>query len=419
MKPNLDRGFAETDPLLQAFRIGPHAFPGIWRSMFPAALARLQFPEERRASCSNCPKACYDDYRADYRCCTYHPRIPNFLLGLAQETNAGQKAVDELLRRGMLLPEGMHSSPQQWLDFLDDSETDQFGRSQKVLCPMLDPESGFCNAHAFRNAVCSTYFCYHDHGSSGELFWSLIQTLGTQLEMRLGQWALRQIGFDLDHYFVTLNELAPHLPSLSSATGWTPAALAKLWGPWYGREKQLLKDCATLIAKHRDELWTIAQDLTIQEAPLFDQALLDAVPEAQRSELEAEDESATDRIDLEELWQECLDSHAELWSWPAGRVTLSPNARIIDNPRLSPEQIYAQAKPYILEYRYPQQDNQLAFSLGLDASEQKILALFDQQPRELSQIFAEQAWLAEVPRARSFMSEMLRRKVLWSVPKIS
>ncbi len=176
---------ATRDPIEQAFKIGHHWVPGIWRYMLPGALTEMTLPQERLATCLNCPKARFEGWRPDYRCCTYHPRVPNFLLGLALSEPASAKIIKRLVREGFLLPEGMISSPNQWAHYLTDTGEDRFGRSEKVLCPFLEQKSGLCQLYAFRNSVCSTFFCQHDHGDKGDRFWSSVQTVAQQVEMAL------------------------------------------------------------------------------------------------------------------------------------------------------------------------------------------------------------------------------------------
>jgi Fe-S-cluster containining protein len=383
------------DPLLQPFHLGRQTFPGIWRVMMPAALSELRFPDERNASCMNCPKSCHDEWRPDYRCCTYHPRISNFLLGLACRTVDGERAVDELLQRGMVLPEGMHSSPRQWLDFVDDEHHDLFGKSQKVLCPMLDPVSGYCRVHAFRNSVCSTYFCTKDHGHPGEVFWSQIQTLGTQLEMRLAQWALRQVGFDLDASLRVLDELAPELSRASGPQGWHPEVLKKIWGQGWGHEKEILLACAAVIHRHQDQLWSIAQQETIKEPHLFDQALMQAVPDEQRDIVDEDDAEWEEVSDLAALWEDCLTAHDALWADPDGAFSLSPNVNIIPN-----------GAGFLLEYRFQNPERSLYFRLALNSEQKSLLESF-QTPGPLK---------AEDPEAQDFLREMMHRKVLRPLP---
>ncbi|MDQ3234589.1 MAG: hypothetical protein M3Q07_22525 [Pseudobdellovibrionaceae bacterium] len=392
-----------SDPLLQPLRMGRQTFPGIWREMMPQALQQLRFPEERQAECMNCPKSCYENWRTDYRCCTYHPRISNFLLGLACQTPVGENAVDDIIRRGMLLPEGMHSSPQQWLDFVDDEHEDRFGKSQKVLCPMLDSATGYCRVHVFRNSVCSTYFCEKDQGHAGQEFWSQVQTLGTQLEMRLAQWALREIGFDVEASLRALDELAPHLSQVSHDHGWHPDALRRIWGAWWGREKELLLACAAVIVKNRDRLWSIAQQQVIAEPYLFDQALLQEVPEEQRQD---EEDEAWEEVDLSALRQDCLVAHDALWDEPQDLFMLSPNVLFIPNHRQTAEEIYHQDKAVFVEYRFQNPERSLYFRLGISQEQQAALESFRGSGRKLCEAGNDQL---------EFLKEMVHREVLWVV----
>lgn len=383
------------DPLLQPLQLGRQTFPGIWRAMMPAALLDLRFPDERNATCMNCPKSCHDGWRPDYRCCTYHPRISNFLLGLACRTAEGERAVDELLERGMVLPEGMHGSPRQWLDFVDDEYQDLYGKSQKVLCPMLDPTNGHCRVHAFRNSVCSTYFCTKDQGHAGELFWSQIQTLGTQLEMRLAQWALRQVGFDLDASLLALDELAADLTQTSQPQGWHPDALKKIWGKGWGHEKEILLACAAVIHRHQDQLWSLAQQETIQEAQVFDQALMSAVPDEQKEIVEEDDAACEEVLDLSALWEDCLTAHDALWADPQGLFILSANVNFVP-----------QGPNFSLEYRFQNPERSLYFSLDLTSQQKALLESF-QKPAPLK---------AQGSDAQDFLREMMHRKVLRPLP---
>ncbi|WP_141732196.1 hypothetical protein [Oligoflexus tunisiensis] len=393
----------DSELLLQPLRLGRQTFPGIWRVMMPPAFQKLRFPDEKQADCMNCPKSCYEEWRPDYRCCTYHPRIPNFLLGLACRTPEGHRAVDELLERGMVLPEGMHSSPRQWLDFVDDEHEDLFGKSQKVLCPMLDRVSGHCRVHAFRNSVCSTYFCDKEQGHAGEVFWSQIQTLGSQLEMRLAQWALREIGFDLDASIRALNELASDLTQASSDQGWHPAALQHIWGEHAGREKELLLACADVIVKNRDRLWSIARQQRIEEPHDFDAALLEKVPEEQQEILEEPDTEWTEIVDLEALWEDCRIAHDALWEEPSGLFTLSPQVSFVPNEYQSQEERYHQARPFFLEYRFQNPERSLYFRLAIRREEKAWLDSFAGSFRPLPTAGVE---------TQEFLKTMIHRRVL-------
>lgn len=388
------------DPLLSSWQWQGHYFPGIWAEMMPPEFLRLAIPRERQATCAHCPKSCYEAFRPDYRCCTYHPRVANFLLGLASETPTGRQAVESLISGSMLLPEGMHASPKQWLDFLDDQENDRFGRSTKVLCPLLIKESGLCSIHAFRNSVCSSYFCESDHGATGREFWGQIQTLGSQLEMALGQWALREIGFDLERYFATLNSLAPRLAQSSAENGWSAEALDLLWGSWKGRELFLLRESAAAIVSQRTNLWTIANQQTrlLLRADAFEAAL------DKCAGIDAEDDDAVN-FSAADSWANCQEVHALLWSWPSGPCRLSPHASFTANTLRSDEERYHAAKPYFLEYRF---GDDLQWRLAVSGAERDLLLRFRDAPQSLGE-----GLTGAAEEAETFLREMLNRKVLW------
>ncbi|MFY7929022.1 MAG: hypothetical protein ACOVS5_09125, partial [Oligoflexus sp.] len=342
----------QTNPLLfQAFTLGSQTFPGIWRSMMPKELLDLTFPHERRATCSSCPKACYAGFRPDYRCCTYHPRVANFLLGLATATERGDAAFDRALQRGLLLPEGFYAAPAQWIDFMRDQAEDLYGKSSRVLCPLLDTASGLCDIHAFRNAVCSTFFCYNDHGEAGSLFWTQLQTLGSQVEMILSQWALRRVGFDVDRYIHELDRMVEDLALVSTQEGWSARALQRLWGDWHGRERQLYRSCAEVILDHQHELWNLAQITPVREAALFEQAVDRLLPQDLRDD-EQEELGHPSDLDPAFSWKLCLSAYQKLWRWPEGkRLILDQTVSITENGRKTPRELYAADQPFILIYQ--------------------------------------------------------------------
>jgi Fe-S-cluster containining protein len=402
------------DPFLRPSRLGSHNFPGIWTAMMPRELFGLRIPEERRATCMNCPKAAYEGFRPDYRCCTYHPRVANFLLGLALETPVGERVLDNIMDRGMLIPEGMHYAPAQWVDYLDDLQNDAFGRSEKVLCPNLDQSTGYCNIHAFRNAVCSTFFCYKDHGDAGDGFWDQLQVLGSQVEMALGQWALAQVGFDLDRYFRAFDQLGKKIQKASGRLGWQDEARELLWGDWLGREKELMRACAAVVVRERENLWEIANSQPIRESARFDKAMVKAVPKRLEEQIDPEDleESGGETVRPSTIWQDVMKAYWKLWDLPEGAFALSGKVRIEGNPRQTSQDQFYQDKPYMILY-YPRKGSKvLDWKLGITDAEKAVLDLFAGKSRELDATLLMEPAIKALSNGKGFLAEMLRRKVL-------
>lgn len=341
------------DPIDQPIKLGTHWVPGVWRYMLPDALTGMNFPEERRSTCLNCPRARFEQWRPDYRCCTYHPRVPNFLLGLALTVPESAKIVTRLARDGFLMPEGMISSPNQWAFYLSDTAEDRFGRSEKVLCPFLERHSGLCNLYAFRNSVCSTFFCYHDHGDQGDRFWSSLQTVAQQVEMAIGQWALDELGFDVKAYMKRLNSLSKKIQKVSDPeTGaWSPAARKIAWGKYYGRELELLSGCADLVRKNRNELWEIANRIEILEPHKFDRAAVKVVPRKYRSEIDDDYYDTGETSPPRDIWRGLTMLHKNLWKSPEGTLQLSPRARININIEDDDEAKAKKHLSHVVEFR--------------------------------------------------------------------
>lgn len=403
------------DPILQPLRIGPHHFPGIWAYIMPQEMRGLKLPEERRATCMNCPKACYEGFRRDYRCCTYHPRIPNYLIGLASHTPAGQGMIDVLIKKNMLLPEGMSHAPQQWIDYLDDMEHERFGASQDVLCPMLDRSTGYCNVHAFRNSVCSTFFCYKDHGDVGDRFWGDVQTLGSQVEMSLSQWALEQVGFDLPRYFETFDELSANVGATSGQEGWSDEALHSLWGEWYGREKELMQACAKVISDNRDVLWEIANTCTIHESSAFNKAMVRAVPKRLKDQIDPtdlEDDQDVEAARPVDLWRQVLKSYEKLWDLPDGVYEFSARADIVLNSQDDDESQYNEEKPYSLRVYLSKGRKNLDWRMFISREEKEALEIFKAEGQVMNWQLITHPKIKALPSGKGFLAEMLRSKVL-------
>jgi Fe-S-cluster containining protein len=294
--------------------LGKHLVPGVWRRLLPAGREGMRFPDESRSSCGACPRVESDGYRPDYRCCTYFPRIPNYLLGFALLDPASRVHVESAAVAPFLMPEGFQASPQQWANFLTEAGEDRYGKSDLVLCPFLQRENGFCGIYKYRNAVCSTYFCYHDDGRQGVRFWSHLQTYMVQVEMALDQWCLEQLGFDVPAYIERLAGLVPQMDEVSRKkdAAWSAMARRAAWGDWYGRELEIYRACAQLVKKHESELLALVEAQKIREADAFEIAATKLVPQKHRGEIE--DDYDPDRVPYKpsRLWKAVEKAQAKL-----------------------------------------------------------------------------------------------------------
>jgi Fe-S-cluster containining protein len=234
--------------------------PELYRTLLPAFFAE-SVPEERKATCGSCamcpggvdavePVDGVDrQFRPDAKCCTFHPRLPNYLVGalLADERPAlaeGRRRIEEKLaaRVGLtpqwLRPPGKHR-------LLYDNVRHAFGRSLLLLCPFFERSEGTCTIWAHREAVCSTFFCRHVAGADGQRFWMALKSYLALCEQQLSRWALLELApaFVLEADPAADGPGGPLSAEELEDRAPTPAAYAALWRDWAGRERALYLAC--------------------------------------------------------------------------------------------------------------------------------------------------------------------------------
>jgi hypothetical protein len=163
-------------------------------------------PSEPKSTCDDCVM-CKSDLRPeiafnpDTRCCTYVPRMPNFLVGrLLQDDNPaladGQRTTRVRLAQGEgVLPIGVELTEGEGEAYDRLLKAESFGRDDEVACPhQLD--GGLCGIWLHRNGVCATWFCRHDRGVLGDAFWNAVEKWLTAIEHRLGLWVAEAVLWD-------------------------------------------------------------------------------------------------------------------------------------------------------------------------------------------------------------------------------
>ncbi len=400
------------DQIFKPTSFAGHLVPGIWRYMLPQEIFDFEAPAERRATCMDCPNIQSEQYRPDYRCCTYHPAVPNYALGFALETTTGKNSVQALINNGYSLPEGSLHTPQEWVDYLADNKYEKFGKSEKVLCHLLDKKTGFCTIYAFRNSVCSTFFCENDHGKRGESFWSQTQELVSQVEAALGQWSLEQVGFSVANYMDTLNELSKDLTKLPGTKGgWSAASRKALFGKYYGRETELYRSCAQAIYDHKEDLWDIANSQTIHEASQFELNQLKFVPKEFDSEIDASDFSDGDTIEPKDLWKKLKKTHKKLWQEPEQKLVLNKKVQISKNEKDDQESKHNKGRPYILEFLTKKNGDTYEWRHFLTKKEYQLLSEF-KKPRKISTKLNKRHRSKQIAEPNKRIIEWFGKKVL-------
>jgi Fe-S-cluster containining protein len=302
----------DTNSILKPIQLGAHTVPGIWRYMLPEDVLYFRVDPEKASSCFNCPQVKAYGFNPSTRCCSYIPRIPNFLLGMALMDAETRDVAHGFVGSGYTIPEGSQISPvqmEQSLGFL----SGQLPHGT-VVCPLLDRESKKCRIYAFRNGVCSTFFCHHDQGATGAEFWESLTDLVTQVETALAQWALEQAGFDLNAYFERFESLQHSMDSCTDpATGtWSDSARRTLFAAWHGREEELFMRCAAAIIDHKKDLFEIAGRQKLRQTPAYDTAQRQRLGSRFSSALIAEALPEGEAVSIRSLWYTTQLAHRNL-----------------------------------------------------------------------------------------------------------
>lgn len=176
--------------------------PPLYAGLLPAVFRR-RIPEESLADCIRCPMcrrpgeprasrgSCF---RPDARCCTFYPSLPNYLAGAllgdhSAVTREGRRRLQRLLLdSGGADPLAVGPPPRQRRRHARWSDRG-FGRWHSLLCPYFRRGANDCSIWAYRNSVCSAYFCRPAAGIPGAEFWRAVQRYLGVVERALARHA--------------------------------------------------------------------------------------------------------------------------------------------------------------------------------------------------------------------------------------
>jgi hypothetical protein len=224
-------------------------------------------PEETQATCHDfamCkrPEVAQSSptfYDPRTKCCTYFPRLPNFLVGrILAETDPGMREGVALVAARVAAGSGatpLELSPTVQHQLLYAAgKTNTFGRSVALRCPYYDTSSGGCGVWRHRNAICATYFCKHDRGALGRRFWNELGKLFTRVEEELAVHCVLELGFGEEAIRRLVGRVCPEAGRPAEidpgeTDGERAAGYRELWGAWDGREAELYAACAAIVGR--------------------------------------------------------------------------------------------------------------------------------------------------------------------------
>ncbi len=234
-----------------------YQLPRFYENLLPREILEFS-PEETKATCDNCAMARPQNkakihYRADLKCCTFHPFLPNYLVGALFSEPSAQEAQtifrDKMARREYALPIGMVAPVQYQVGF-NNREEHEFGQREDWLCPYYNKEKQNCNVWRHRGVVCTTFFCKSSYGKTGENFWQKLSNYIWYVELALLEEALVMLDFSPRQVMTLLDYHNRHEGTAAEKkTMVLPEAKSKeLWNGYHEDQEGFYKKCFELVA---------------------------------------------------------------------------------------------------------------------------------------------------------------------------
>lgn len=250
---------------------------------------------ERKATCEDC--LCskskgqgLPNYHKDLKCCTFHPFLPNYVVGGILGDSAVSDDLKQIVRKKILdreyaLPMGIFAPVSYQVKF-NLRQAEDFGNREEFLCPYFNRLKKNCGLWKYRGAVCSSYYCASDRGELGLQFWEILGEYLHLCEMSLAQDCIVSMGLSPE-------SIDPQLEYVNCSTG-TPEEMASIsmsksvfgvyWSEWPEGVEDFYLACAkhvrSLSEKSFEDL--LADDTSALEEQLRGLILVFASPANQR-----------------------------------------------------------------------------------------------------------------------------------------
>jgi Fe-S-cluster containining protein len=248
--------------------------PELYKTIFPEFFAQ-EIPVEEMATCNDCamcqkpgtraiPGIQY--FRPDAKCCTYYPKLSNYLVGgILSDPDPGleegrRRIRERIEKRVAVKPQALYF-PKRYRLMHKYGMPQSFGRSSTMLCPYYVKENGLCSIWKFRDAMCSTYFCKTVAGNEGQKFWKVLRTYINHAEGSLCLYPLYKMNWDIESTWDYYNDLesATLQPEDLDETAPSEESYQKMWRDWVGREEEFYRESYRIVSElTRDEFNRIA-----------------------------------------------------------------------------------------------------------------------------------------------------------------
>ncbi|MNK08134.1 hypothetical protein D3C87_260620 [compost metagenome] len=234
-----------------------YQLPRIYEGLLPKELLNFE-PQETKATCDSCAMSRPRNtekihYREDLKCCTFHPFIPNYMVGAlfydASSTKAHEIFRDKIARREYALPLGMVAPVKYQVEFNNRKE-DEFGQREDWLCPYYNKENQNCNVWRNRGVVCTTFFCHSSYGKAGTQFWDKLNDYLWYVESALFEEALVMLDFSPRQIMGLIDYHNRFDGTAAEKKSWVlPEAKSKeLWNGYYDDQEGFYKKSFDVIS---------------------------------------------------------------------------------------------------------------------------------------------------------------------------
>ena len=225
--------------------------PDLYRAFLPAFFDH-EAPREEKATCASCAmcapagtpaEAATAYFRPDLKCCTYHPRLPNYLVGAllcddSPELAEGRRRVERLIATRIGVTPRWLAPPRKTRVLYFAARRRGFGRSLLLRCPYYEEQGGLCTIWRWRETDCSTFFCKYSAGAEGQTFWRGLNGYLHDVQRVLTAEAVAAVAPHLGEPDVQPGEM-----TLDDLEDRPPHDYATFWRDWEGRELDLYRAC--------------------------------------------------------------------------------------------------------------------------------------------------------------------------------
>jgi hypothetical protein len=226
----------------------------VYEHLFPDFFDRPEVVETR-ATCDTCAMCDHgqnapvtmDYFHPDAKCCTYHPNLPNYLVGAiladtSEDLAEGRRRLREKITSRIGVTPQFLAAPRKYnLLYSAARGHGFFGRTLTMTCPYFDAENGGrCTVWKYREAVCSTYFCKYEAGKPGFEFWDTLKAYLFHTERSLAQFASSVVDRTVSEPKVEKGALTKED---IEDRGPNTAEYFSYWGGWVGREEEFYILC--------------------------------------------------------------------------------------------------------------------------------------------------------------------------------